>query len=157
MINNWISGLSVTYEWCPPFFPTELLAHTVFWICCLEGMDEELTWRAGQHTAATSSQGRDYSSVWVCHHRHFVLVLWSFMAPLPQAEDLDEKRHLDLQPTFSLVPWWVMLLGTFHWSRVIVLSYGPFSSTEDAKSAAFQCHPACKSVNNKREGAAVSF
>lgn len=60
------------------------------------------------------------------------------------------KRHLELQPTFSLVPWWVMLLDTLHWSRVIILSLALSTSTKDTRSATFQCHPVCKNVNNKR-------
>lgn len=47
----------------------------------------------GQHCAATSSLGRDCYCL-VCHDRHFELLLQSFMAPLPEAGDPDDKEAL---------------------------------------------------------------
>lgn len=38
----------------------------------------------------------------MCHDRHFALVLWSLVAPLPQAGDLDHKEALG--PPAHLLP-----------------------------------------------------
>lgn len=67
------------------------------------------------------------------------------------------KRHLHLQPTFSLVPWWLCYWTHSTDQKEQLCHMALSSSTKDARSATFQCHPACKNVNNKREGTAVSF
>lgn len=42
------------------------------------------------------------------------------------AGDLDDKEALGPPAHLLLVPQWVMLLDMFHWSSIIVLSYGLF-------------------------------
>lgn len=119
-------------------------------------MDEDLIWRADQLSALyCHEQPRQGLLLWLglpCP----ALVLQSLVTPPPQATDLDHKEALAFL-TYLLCG---SMVGhdVVHVSLIKNNSFAvwPFPLLQNAGSVTFQCYPAFKNVNNKREGKVVS-
>jgi len=74
------------------------------------------------HCTATSSLGKDYYLDWVCHAAHSALVMWSLVAPLPEAGDLDHRDAC----LFSVASLWFHGGVTFSFVRVSLMKNDSF-------------------------------